>query len=53
MISDHTVKEFQGAMQSEYDITLNEEEARKTLTGLVDWFDLLAEVYHSDDVQVS
>ena len=46
VISDTTIKNFQQVIQSEYNVTLNEKEAREILTNWVGYYDLLAKINH-------
>lgn len=46
MISNETVKEFQEVIEQEFDITLDETDAREILLNWVDYFDLLAKIDH-------
>lgn len=48
MISDATFKVFQEAVKKEYGQDLTDKEAREILTGAVNYFDLLAKLYHRD-----
>lgn len=53
MVSKETIKEFQEAVKAEYGVTLNEKEATAILLNTVAYFDLLAKIYHRDQVQKS
>jgi len=46
VISDATIKKFQAVIESEYQVTLDEKEAREILTNWVGYFDLLAKIDH-------
>jgi hypothetical protein len=46
VISDATIKKFQSVIKSEYQITLDEKDAREVLTNWVGYFDLLAKIDH-------
>lgn len=49
MISDDTYKKFQEAVKKEYGKDLTDKEAREILTGMVNYFDLLAKIHHRSE----
>lgn len=53
MVSIEIIKEFQEAVKAEFGVTLNEKEATEILQNAVAYFDLLAKIYHRDQVQKS
>ena len=44
--SDELVQKFQEAVKTDYGDDISFEDARKVLTGLTSYFDLLAKIYH-------
>jgi hypothetical protein len=50
MVSEQTIKEFQEAVQKEYGLILSEKDAKEVLLNWVAYFDLLAKIYHRDQV---
>jgi hypothetical protein len=46
VISDATIKSFQEVIKSEYQIVVDEKDAKEILTNLVGYFDLLAKINH-------
>jgi hypothetical protein len=48
VISDATIKSFQEVIESEYQVVLDEKEAREILTNWVGYFDLLAKIDHRE-----
>lgn len=50
MISDATFKKFQEAVKKEYGQDLTDKDAREILTGMVNYFDLLAKIHHRSEM---
>ena len=50
MISQQTIKEFQDAVKEEYGDNLTLKQAEEILTGMVNYFDLLAKIHHRDQL---
>lgn len=48
MITEATIKSFQLVIKSEYQIALDEKDAREILTNLVGYFDVLAKINHRE-----
>lgn len=48
MITEATIKSFQQAIKSEYQIALDEKDAREILTNLVGYFDVLVKINHRE-----
>ena len=46
VITDATIKSFQQVIKIEYQIVLDEKDAREILTNLVGYFDMLAKINH-------
>jgi hypothetical protein len=46
VISETTIKDFQEAIESEYNVQLNTSDARSVLENWVGYFDLLAKINH-------
>jgi hypothetical protein len=50
MVSSETVKEFQVAIEAEYGVVLDDNEAKEILLNWVGYFDLLAKVDHRTEM---